>query len=177
MAQFGAPTVAETKVLTPRPNYEFICVDVNEVPNDKGEFAYNPAKDDPKKATKWEWVFKGRPGTDAEGVTIKKRTVSYMTTDSRNGWLVYSKAIDPTFDPKVGYASEEDFKSRVIGMPVMLAISNSTGINKQTGEPTTYNNIDKPYPSSLGKLSVEDGAKLIGATVTGSVPAGEDIPF
>jgi hypothetical protein len=172
LAQFGVKQ-SEHKVLTPRPNYEFICTDVKEVPNDRGQYAYNPAEDDSKMATKWEWEFTGRKGTEAEGVVIKKRTVSYLTTDPRNGWHKHSSAVDPTFDPKVGYASEDDLRKRSIGRPVMLSIKNTT--KNVNGEDRTYNNISDLFPSSLEPLSqTEIMALLMGATI---VDSHDDIPF
>ena len=48
MAQFGAPPKSDFPVLTPRPQgYEFVCTDVQEVPNDSGQYKYDPTKDEP----------------------------------------------------------------------------------------------------------------------------------
>lgn len=153
MAQFGVQ-ISEHKVLTPKPNYEFLVTGIEEVPNDRGQFAYNPETDAPNKATKLEWVFTGRAGTESDGVIIKKRTPSYLTSDKRNGWLKHSAAADPTFDSKVGYKDMDDLHKRCIGRPVMLAISNTT--KTVNGEERTYNNIDNAYPSSMPALSAEE---------------------
>lgn len=169
MAQFGVQT-SEFKVLTPKPNYEFLITGIEEVPNDRGQFAYDPETDDPKKSTKLEWAFAGRDGTDAAGVIIKKRTPSYLTSDKRNGWLKFSTAADPTFDGRVGYKDMDDLRKRSIGRPVMLAISNTT--KTVNGEERTYNNIDNAYPSSLPAMSAEE----IVVAALGLTPS-EEIPF
>lgn len=171
MAQFGAPAKTEFKVLKPKPNYEFVCVDVQEVPNDSGQFKYDPAKDDPRKATKLKWFFKGRPDTDAAGVTVTKKTGSYLTRDKRNGMLQFCEAIDKDFNIDVAYTSEEDFRNHVVGQSVMLAITNSDGTDKN-GDPVVYNNIERAYPSDLPKLDMVEFLKLTGSTV-----APDDIPF
>ena len=173
MAQFGVQK-NEYKVLKPKPNYEFIVTNIEEVANDRGQFAYKEG-DDPKKATKFEWTFKGRPNTEADGVVIRKRTPAYLTTDQRNGWLQFSAAVDPDFDSKTGYASEADLKKRCENRPVMLAISNTT--KTVNGEERTYNNIDKPYPSSMPALDAVDYLSLIAESVTTIDGSSEEIPF
>lgn len=170
MAEWGVQK-SEFTVLAPKPNYEFIVKSITEVPNDRGQFAYDPAKDNPNKATKLEWVFVGRKGTDAEGAVIKKRTAAYLTTDKRNGWHQMSRAVDSTFDPNVGYASMDDLQKRCVGRPVMLAISNTE--KTVNGEQRIYNNIDNAYPSDQPALTGVELAELL----TGGSVAGEDIPF
>jgi len=158
LAQFGVNTV---EALPAAPNYEFIVSDIEEVPNDTGQFAYDPTTDDPKKATKFKWTFVGRNGTKSAGKKLTKKTPSYLTTDARNGWHMLSSAIDPTFDPKVGYADMDDLIARCIGRPVILALSVAQGTDGNE-----YNNIDKAYPSEQPAMSDAEKALLaLGATV------------
>jgi hypothetical protein len=166
MAQFGAPLA---DVLPAKPNYEFYVSDVIEVPNDKGQYAYNPATDDAKKATKLKWVFVGREGTPSAGFTVTRKTGSYINRDKRCVMLQFCQAIDPTFDVNVAYKSEEDFRAKVINRPVTLALSVVEG--QDGGQ---FNNIDNAYPSDMGALNAAEALKSLGATV---ITDGEDIPF
>lgn len=174
MAQFGAPPKSDFPVLTPRPQgYEFVCTDVQEVPNDSGQYKYDPTKDDPRKATKLKWFFTGRKGTDAEGVVVSAKTGSYLTRDKRNKMLQFCEAIDPTFDIDVAYKDEADFRAKVVNKPVLLSIVNNEGTTS-SGEKAVFNNVEKAWASAMPQLDTAELMALLGSV---TVHDGDNVPL
>ena len=146
--------------------YEAVIIDILEIENNEGMYAYNPETDPISKKMKLQFIFKVREA-GIEPVTLKRRVGKSLATKGDPVLVKIIQSVDSNYKAGVGY--DTDFLKF---KPLRLVVSNASGSGDNAGK--VFNNIDGFLPTKLATPTQAQIDSLLAAVIT---PPTEDIPF